>query len=116
MPKLIMNGNGTVEEIANKIKTSVLNSGGNCKVVEETNHQYSAYQVKMMMFEKHYGRSSNEVYLTVLVTGANDVVVVDAVATEGTNASMLSRFSWGMEEDYIYILSTLLASLGFEAE
>ncbi len=112
MPKLIMNGTGTVEDISNKIKTAVMKSGGDCKIIENVTHQYSAYFVKMMVFEKYVGRTTNLIHFTVLVSGANDVVVVDAVATEGAN-SMLSRFSWGIEEDYIYVVSTLLTSLGF---
>lgn len=113
MTCLTMKGNGTVEDVSNLIKKNILNCGGKCQITNEVNHQYSNYSVVMVTFKKHYGKSINEVYLNVLITGANDMVVVDACATDGVN-SMLSRFSWGQDEDYIYVLTTTLQSLNFE--
>lgn len=115
MALLKQKGNGDVSTIADKIKQALIKSGGDCTVENETIHQYSSYQVTMLSFEKYYGRSSNKANCTVLVCGANGVVTVDAVAPEvGGASNILSRFSWGMDEDYICILTSLLASMGFE--
>lgn len=113
MTCLTMKGNGTVENIKNLIKKNILNCGGKCKIVNEINHQYSNYSVVMITFKKFYGKTINEAYLNVLITGANDIVVVDASATDGVN-NMLSRFSWGQDEDFIYVLTNTLQSLMFE--
>lgn len=112
MPKLKMKGNGEVTEIAQRIKSSILSSGGKCIVLDEVSHKYSSYNVVNLMFQKYYGKSSNLVYLSVLVTGANDVVAVDAYSPDGAN-TIMSRFSWGMDEDYICVLSATLEELGF---
>lgn len=115
MALLKQKGPGEVLSIVDKIKEALIKSGGDCTVLEETNHQYGSYRVVMLVFEKYYGRSSNKANCTVLVSGANNIVVVDVVAPEAGGASnILSRFSWGMDEDYICILSNLLAGMGFQ--
>ena len=63
------------------------------------------------MFEKHYYRAGNALSLTLMVTAADGLVIVDAVGA-GAKAGLLD-FTWGAEEDFAFEANNVLAPLGF---
>ena len=107
MARLSMKGPGTVEEITALLKERIPECGLTCELVD----CISRGGAELMVFEKHYYRAGNALSLTVMVSSADGLVIVDAVGA-GAKAGILD-FTWGAEEDFAFEANKVLAPLGF---
>ncbi len=112
MATLTMRGKGSVDELAAYLSSEIENSGISCEKVAQTRRTVGNAAVCLLVFEKYYWRSSNRASLTVLLTGADGYVTVDAVGAGG-GAGVLFRFSWGAEDDFVATVESSLRKRGF---
>ena len=66
----------------------------------------------VMVFEKYFMRASNRVSLTVVVSGSEGEVQVDAIGSGGGQGAIFS-FSWGAEESFAGTVQRILNENGF---
>ncbi len=107
MARISMKGPGTVEEIAGILKEKIPECGFTCELVDCA----SRCGVELMVFEKHYYRAGNSLSLTVMVTSADGLVIVDSIGA-GAKAGIFDC-TWGAEEDFAFEVNNVLAPLGF---
>ena len=113
MSKITMNGKGSVTDISNIISNGVLNSGLSCELVESVQRTSGSFTMYVTVFEKYYMRASNRASLTVIVTGIDDDICVDAIGSGGGQGAIFS-FSWGAEEDFAGTVKKILKKNGFK--
>jgi len=107
-----LRGPGIPEEIAGTIIEGVTSSGASCEIIGRIDRFVGGEAVILLVFEKYYMRSSNRASLSVLVTGSEGCVNVDAVGAGGGTGVFL-RFSWGTEESFEQTVCGVLEGIGF---
>ncbi len=107
MARIGMKGPGTVGEITAILKEKIPECGLTCELVDSA----SRCGAELMVFEKHFYRAGNSVSLTVMVTSADGLVIVDSVGS-GAKAGIFD-YTWGAEEDFAFEINNVLAPLGF---
>ena len=112
MAKLSMQGHGSVHQISQLLVREIEASGLSTTLVDSVERTVGSSFVQVMVFEKYYMRSSNRASLTVVVTGIDDQVFVDAIGAGGGQGAFL-RFSWGAEEDFVGLVGRILRSYDF---
>ncbi|MPM94763.1 hypothetical protein SDC9_141911 [bioreactor metagenome] len=113
MGSLSMSGRGDAAEVADLLAREIPESGLSCQEVGRVTRTVGGTAVYVMVFEKYYMRASNRVSLTVVVTGENGRVSVDAIGAGGGQGPLFS-FSWGAEEDFEDTVAAVLEPLGFQ--
>lgn len=117
MAQLSMRGSLSFSETADIIKTGVVNSAVSAELVDVINRTSADGDtlIKMMAFEKYYWRSSNRASLTVLISGRDGDVYVDAIGAGG-GQGIVFKLSWGAEEDFVGTVRRILEARGFVIE
>lgn len=112
MATLSLRGKGSVDEIAALLSAQIPQSGISCEQIASLRKTVGKAVIHLLVFEKYYMRSSNRASLTVLITGADGHVAVDAVGAGGGQGALF-RFSWGVEEDFVREVASILRRHGF---
>ncbi len=108
-----MQGNGSVSHISSVISDGILNSGISCELVDRADrHLSDGTRATMLVFEKYYYRAGNRASLSVLITGSDDRVIVDAIGSGG-GSGVFSNFSWGAEDSFVSTVARVLKAHGF---
>lgn len=107
-----MTGRGSVDAVAALLTEHVPRSGLSCELVESVRRDVGRSSAYLLVFEKYYMRAGNRASLTVMVTGDNGEVYVDAVGSGGGQGALF-RFSWGAEEDFVGTVADILREQGF---
>ncbi len=113
MAKVSLQGRGSVDETVNLLKREIQNSGLSCTLVDSVERNTGSATLYVMVFEKYYMRTSNRASLTVVVSGENDFVYVDAIGAGGGQGAIF-RFSWGAEDDFAGTVTRILKPHGFQ--
>jgi len=108
-----MRGTGTVDDISREITTAVKRSGFTAELIDSIVKTSGGFKVRILIFEKYFMRSSNRAGLTVVISGENGNVEVNAVGSGGSQ-NALFRFSWGTEQSFENTVFRHLRSLGFK--
>ena len=112
MATIHLSGSGNPSEIAALLTREVQSSGFTCELIDSVTRTWGGMTFTVLVFEKYYMRTSNRASLTVVVSGANGSVAVDAIgAAGGQNA--LFRFSWGADENFAGVVAEILRPRGF---
>ena len=107
-----MQGQGNVHHVACLLREQITASGLSCEQVGETRRQIEGISVYVMVFEKYYMRASNRASLTVVVSGDEQEVCVDAIGSGGGQGAIF-RFSWGAEDSLVGTVEDILRRNGF---
>ena len=107
MARISMKGPGTVAEITALLKEKIPECGLSCELVDSA----SRAGAELLVFEKHYYRAGNALSLTLMVSSADGLVIVDSIGA-GAKSGLLD-FTWGAEEDFAFEANKVLAPLGF---
>lgn len=113
MAGLSMSGRGSVEAVADLLTEEIQRSAMSCQLVDEVRCIVGGYPVRVMVFDKYYMRVKNRASLTVVVTGENGSVRVDAIGSGGGQGAVFS-FSWGAEENFVTTVEDILRAQGFQ--
>ncbi len=114
MSKLSMRGSGTVASVAHIIEDGIYKSGISCELVDRADRAFSdGTRATMLVFEKYYWRAGNRASLSVMITGKNNTVNVDAVGSGGGTGIFFS-FSWGAEDSFTAKLEKILTEYCFK--
>lgn len=108
-----MTGQGSVEDIADRLSLSIQNSAMSCKLVTSVRRQMGEVALHMLVFDKYYLRNSSRTSLTVTVFGMDDQVVIDVVGSGGSQGAVFN-FSWGAEENFVETVRQILTGYGFK--
>lgn len=112
MALISLHGSGTADSVANLLRSEIPACGVSCELVESASRQAGDATVVLLVFEKYYYRASNRASLSILVTGCNGSVTVDAIGSGGGQGALF-RFSWGAEENFVNTVSDILRQHGF---
>lgn len=112
MSKLSMRGRGTVNGIVSAIVSGLEAGSVSCTLCEKAERNFGDTKIVMLVFEKYYWRAGNRASLSVLVSGKNENVIVDAVSSGGGQGIFFS-FSWGAEESFLESLRDILNEYRF---
>lgn len=112
MSKITMRGGGSVSSAVSIIQDGVEQSGISCELVDRADRYHGDVRSTLLVFEKYYWRAGNRASLSVLVSGTDGNVTVDAIGSGGGNGIFLS-FSWGAEESFVYAVKRALEAHGF---
>ena len=112
MAALSIRGKGTVDEIAALLSNEIPQTGITCEQVASIRKTAGNSVIYMLVFEKYYMRSENRASLTILITGDQGNVTVDAVGSGGGQGALF-RFSWGAEQDFVNVVERILRPHGF---
>ena len=107
MARISMKGPGSVAEITALLKEKIPECGLSCELVDSV----SRAGAELLVFEKHYYRAGNALSLTLMVSSADGLVIVDSIGA-GAKSGLLD-FTWGAEEDFAFEANKVLAPLGF---
>lgn len=107
-----MNGKGNADGIATLLKEEIARSGLSCELVDHVVRRAGGITIHVMVFEKYYWRASNRASLTVVVSGDDANVAVDAIGAGGGQGPIF-KFSWGAEESFTGTVEHVLRPLGF---
>ena len=113
MASLSLSGTGNADDIARIISHEMQNSALSCELVDMVTRSLDGMQVYVMVFEKYYMRASNRASLTVVVSGKNGNVYVDAIGSGG-GQGVIFKFSWGAEKSFIGDVEDILRRHGFK--
>ena len=115
MAQLSMRGSLSFMETADIINTGVVNSAATAELVDVINRTWGDTRIRIMVFEKYYWRSSNRASLTVVLSGGDGNVCVDAIGAGG-GQGIVFKLSWGAEEDFVGTVRRILEAHGFVPE
>ena len=105
---LTLQGTGDPREIAVLLQSGIPNSGISCELVSRVERS----GVVLLIFEKYYFRNSSRASLTVLISGEDGRVTVDAVASGAGNGTLFN-FDWGAAGNFEDAVRRTLAPHGF---
>lgn len=108
MAKLTLTGPGDPAETADFLCSGIQNSGMSCELVDFVRRGGCT----VMVFEKYYWRASNRASLTVVVSGEDGAVTVDAIGSGGGQGPLF-KMSWGAEESFAGTVEDLLRDRDF---
>lgn len=112
MAKISLRGTGSVQDVANYLTQEIEGHAMSCELVDAVDRKCGAYEMRAMVFEKYFMRASNRASLTVVVSGDDETIFVDAIGAGGGQGPVF-RMSWGAEEDFVAIVSDALRDRGF---
>ena len=112
MAGITMTGRGDVSGIAGMLSERIQGSGISCRLVDTMQRRLGDGDLIVMVFEKYFMRASNRVSLTVVISGREGEVQVDAIGSGGGQGPLFS-FSWGAEESFAGTVQRILADSGF---
>ena len=112
MASLSMSGRGNVDQVAGMLEGEIQNSGFSCTLVDRVQRNVGSVKVIVMVFEKYFMRAANRASLTVMVSGEDETVCVDAIGSGGGQGAIF-KFSWGAEESFVGTVEKILARYGF---
>lgn len=112
MAKLSLTGSGDASDIAAFLSDEMQKDGMSCELVDSVTRSSGTSSIHIMVFEKFFWRASNWASLTVVVSGENSRVCVDAIGSGG-GQGMVFKMSWGAEEDFAYAVERILKPYGF---
>jgi len=107
-----LRGRGTPGQIADLLFEGITRSAISCELIDRIERKAGNETVILLVFEKYYMRSQNRASLSVLITGSDGEVLVDAVGAGGGTGVFL-RFSWGTEDDFEQSVCDILLRKGF---
>lgn len=111
--RITLKGRGDVGETAQTLLAEVPKCSAFCELVHYIERRVGNGKVCVAVFEKYYMRAGNRASLTVVVSGEEGEVTVDAIAAGGSQGSIL-RFNWGAEKNFARVAENTLVPLGFE--
>ncbi len=112
MAKTTLYGTGSATQVADMLAERVQASGLSCSLVDSMHRNLGDGAVLVLVFEKYFMRSSNRASLTVVVTGRDNQVQVDAIGSGGGQGALFS-FSWGAEDSFVGTVEDILLEAGF---
>ncbi len=112
MAKTTLYGTGSVPQVADMLAKRIQASGMSCSLVDSMRRDLGEAIVIVMVFEKYFMRASSRASLTVIVTGQDDQVQVDAIGSGGGQGAIFS-FSWGAEDSFVGTVDRILTESGF---
>ena len=112
MAELSMTGCGYVQQTVSLITREMQQSAVSCQLVGSTSRLCADTQIHVLVFEKYYWRTSNRASLTVVVSGEDGNVCVDAISSGG-GRGVFFRFSWGAETSFTGAIERILLDCGF---
>ncbi len=114
MSKLTMRGGGSVSSVSSIIISGMQDSGISCELVDRADRHFTdGTRATMLVFEKYYWRASNRASLSVMISGKDGNVTVDAIGSGGGTGVFFS-FSWGAEDSFCGTLEQILTDHGFQ--
>ena len=113
MATLSMRGSGSVSGVSQIVTDGILSSGISCELVGRADRSFSdGTRATMLVFEKYFYRAGNRASISVMISGRDGNVSVDAVGAGG-GTSVFFRFSWGAESSFVSTLEKILNNYGF---
>lgn len=112
MAKSIFHGNCTFSEAENFLTQEIPNCGITCTLSDRTYHYFGDVKVSTLVFEKYFMRSSNYASLTLVISGRDGDLIVDAIGAGGRQG-VLSLTTWGTEESFVAEAEKILRKHGF---
>lgn len=112
MAKTTRYGTGAAPQVADMLAERIEASGMSCSLVDSMRRDLGEAVVIVMVFEKYFMRASNRASLTVIVTGLDNEVQVDAIGSGGGQGAIFS-FSWGAEDSFVGTVDRILTESGF---
>ena len=112
MASISLVGKGNINEIARILISGVPESGLSCELIDSAERVLGDQKSILLVFEKYFMRASNRASLSIMLTSDGDIVYVDAVSAGGGQGALF-RFSWGTEESFVGVVSTILSPKGF---
>lgn len=112
MSYITMRGTGDAGVIADRLTRSMLSGAFSCELVQSMARKPAGADVRILVFDKYYMRSSNRASLTVVLSSDGQGVTADLIGAGGGNGALIN-FSWGAEEDFVDSAARELRSMGF---
>ena len=109
---LSLYGGGSPASVAERIQKHVSESALSCEIVGYKRRTFGGGEMHFIVFEKYFMRTSSRASLSVVVSGRDGEVYVDAYGSGGGTGTFM-RFSWGAEDSFEDEVRSALAPLGF---
>jgi AcrR family transcriptional regulator len=104
-------GKGSVAEISKYLEDELV--GLHTTMVYKNESKIEDSDVILHIFERYYHRNKERAALTVLISGKDDDVRVEAVAAGG-GGGLMFRINFGAHDDFTFRVGELLRARDFE--
>ncbi len=115
MALLTMHGNGDFQKIVDKLISELEDSAYSCQLVDRLAKNIGTTRTEFLVFEKYFIRTSSRASLSVLVTGDQYNVTVNAIASGGGQGAIF-KLTWGSEESFLKSAQSILEQMNFRKD
>ena len=108
-------GYGAFDLITKTIREGMTYASFTSELVYEAYKDLNNVHIAFLVFERYFLRRDTRVSLSIMITGFEGEVTVDASASGGDD-HILTRFDWGISDDFLSALSGIVSSLNLTSD